>query len=87
MLGPRPANASMPVNAPKGIGIPFKLKFLRLDWEMEAVSLAILLIFICVLVYLSFNYKNRLTLVFSLYMLGIGVLMFSVLWIFVDKFG
>lgn len=40
---------------------------------------SILIVFICVLVYVSFNYKNRLTLVFSLYMLGIGVLMFSVL--------
>ncbi len=40
---------------------------------------SILIIFICVLIYVSFNYKNRLTLVFSLYMLSIGVLMFSVL--------
>ena len=31
MLGPNPANASMPVNAPRGMGIPFRLKFFRLD--------------------------------------------------------
>ena len=45
ILGPSPANASMPVNAPSGIGMPFRLKFFKLDCEMDAVSRAILLIF------------------------------------------
>ena len=45
ILGPSPANASMPVSAPKGMGMPFKLKFFKLDCETEAVSRAILLIF------------------------------------------
>ena len=41
----KPAKASIPVKAPKGTGIPFKLKFFKLDCEIEAVSRAILLIF------------------------------------------